>query len=117
MPSTLTRPLRFDDRGRFARGTGRDALVTRVETLIDTLPGEVEMEPELGSLCRLRRHEPGDATLAADLRDDVAEALPRWEPTLELKGAAVSRAGHATTLTVRFASRLSGEEGEASAPV
>lgn len=82
MASTLTRPLSFDSRGRLARASGRDALVARVATLIDTLPGEVEMEPELGSACRLRRHEPGDETLSADLREDVAEVESRRAPPI-----------------------------------
>jgi phage baseplate assembly protein W len=113
MPSTLTRPLAFDGRGRLARATGREALVARVETLIDTLPGEVEMEPELGSACRLRRHEPGDETLAADLREDVADAIARWEPTLQPRGATVTHAGHTTTMTAVFAARLTGQVDEA----
>lgn len=114
MPSTLTRPLAFDDRGRLARATGREALVTRVATLIDTLPSEVEMEPELGSACRLRRHEPGDETLSADLREDVADAIARWEPTLQPRGATVTHAGHVTTVTASFAARLTGEVDRAS---
>ncbi len=117
MPSTLTRPLAFDGRGRLARASGRESLVARVATLIDTLPGEVEMEPELGSACRLRRHEPGDETLSADLREDVADAIARWEPTLQPRGVTAAHAGHGTTLTAAFAARLTGEAAEATTTI
>lgn len=114
MPSTLVRPLSLDGRGRLARAAGREALVARVATLIDTLPGEVEMEPELGSACRLRRHEPGDETLSADLREDVADAIARWEPTLQPRGATVTHQGHGTTVEATFAARLTGEVDRAA---
>lgn len=114
MTSALALPLAFDGRGRFARATGSRALAARVGTLLDTLPGEVEMAPELGSKYRLRRYEPDDELLAADLRDDAAEAVARWEPTLRLDGVSVAHAGHGTAVTARFRSRFTGEAEEAT---
>lgn len=115
MAQTLSLPLAFDGRGRFARASGTRGLAVRVGLLLETLPGEVEMEPELGSMCRLRRYEPGDELLAADLREDTADAIGRWEPTLQLEGASVDAAGHRTTVLARFRSRFTGEQDVARA--
>ncbi len=115
MADTLTLPLTLDGRGHFARAAGSAGLAARVGLLLETLPGDVEMAPELGSECRLRRYEPGDALLAADLRADTAEAIARWEPGLQLRDVEVSTAGHDTTVVARFRSRFTGESDVARA--
>ena len=101
MSSTLARPVILDSRGRFVRVEGRTALGARLGELLETLPGEVEMEPELGSSLRLRRHDPNDAMLAAELTADTAEAMGRWEPTLAIEGAEVTAAAHRTKVLVK----------------
>jgi phage baseplate assembly protein W len=69
---------------------GEDIIRQSIETILETEPGERVMLPTFG--CGLRRYlmEPNTTTTRASMRQDIDEALGRWEPRIRLTGVAVT---------------------------
>lgn len=61
-----------------------------IETILDTEPGERIMLPGFG--CGLRRYlmEPNTLTTRTAMREDISDALSRWEPRIQLTNVAVT---------------------------
>ena len=87
----LRLPLRPDPTSKaFATLTGMEIIRQSVETILDTDPGERIMLPAFG--CGLRRYlmEPNNLTTRTSMREDIREALTRWEPRIQLANVAVT---------------------------
>lgn len=116
----LLRPARFASTGYLARADDSAAIAQAISELLLTLPGELPMSPEWGSLVRTRRWEPNDEHLAQDLRADTADAIARWEKRVSLVSVNVVRdngagqSGRAITLTAVFRVKATGQQAEAS---
>ena len=84
-------PLRPDPTtGRLSYLDGMELVRLSIETILDTEPGERIMLPGFG--CGLRRYlmEPNTLTTRTAMREDISDALSRWEPRIQLTNVAVT---------------------------
>lgn len=70
--------------------TGMEIIRQSVATILDTEPGERIMLPAFG--CGLSRYlmEPNTTTTRTAMREDISQALERWEPRIRLTNVAVT---------------------------
>jgi phage baseplate assembly protein W len=63
---------------------GAEKVRQSIWAILDTEPGERVMRPDFG--CGLRRYlmEPNSVATRALIRNDVEQALQRWEPRIKL---------------------------------
>ena len=82
--SGISFPLRPDARGGLALASGAEDVRQAIRIILGTAPGERPMRPEFG--CRLGDFvfETLDSATTARLREEVAAALRRWEPRIDL---------------------------------
>jgi uncharacterized protein len=83
---------------------GGMALVRQsIGIILDTEPGERIMEPLFG--CGLRRYlmAPNTAATRTAIRNDVAEALARWEPRIRVTSVTVDPSEEPTLLYLDIA--------------
>ena len=78
-------PLRVDQSGGIALGSGADDIDASIRMAIITAPGERVMRPQFG--CRIwdLLFEPINANTLGLMADAVREAMGRWEPRVELE--------------------------------
>lgn len=84
-------PVRPDpDTDSFAFVDGMEIIRQSVEQILDTEPGERIMLPAFG--CGLRRYlmEPNTVTTRTSMRQEITEAVQRWEPRIRLTNVAVT---------------------------
>jgi phage baseplate assembly protein W len=69
---------------------GMELVRQSIETILDTEPSERIMLPGFG--CGLRRYlmEPNTLTTRTAMREDISDALSRWEPRISLTNVAVT---------------------------
>jgi hypothetical protein len=93
----LLRPFRRDEKNDFANAGG-EALVracvgqvlgTRCSS--ETTQGELEWNPEFGSLLYLLRHRKNDVGLQEIGRHYIVDSLRRWEPRARVKATSITR--------------------------
>lgn len=94
---STARPIRQDARGYVARAEGMASLVGCVATVLDTSPDESEFEAAFGSRLSTLAHEPNDAALELEMRQESADAVARCEPRVIVADATFTREGHATS--------------------
>lgn len=85
---------------------GIDHLRQSLIDLLTTYPGERIMRPEYGSRLRDLVDRPVNPQWLADLYFEVAVAIARWEPRVDVRrvGARIDTPGHVTLeLTLRIA--------------
>ena len=80
----LNFPIRVNALGSMELVTGAKDIEQSIAIILGTRRGERVMRPEFGCLAHDLLFEPRDAVLAGRLRDDVIEALNRWEPRIEI---------------------------------
>jgi uncharacterized protein len=84
-------PVRPDpSTGRLSHLNSMELVRQSIETILDTEPGERIMLPGFG--CGLRRYlmEPNTLTTRTAMREDISDALSRWEPRISLTNVAVT---------------------------
>lgn len=83
-------PLLPDRRGRLLRASGAEAVRQSLLLILETEPGERVMRPDFG--CGLRRFlmKPNTVATRALIQREVAKALGRWEPRIELGEVSVT---------------------------
>ncbi len=84
-------PVRPDPTtGRLSYINSMELVRQSIETILDTEPGERIMLPGFG--CGLRRYlmEPNTLTTRTAMREDISDALSRWEPRISLTNVAVT---------------------------
>jgi phage baseplate assembly protein W len=83
-------PLGVDARGGIALARREYELEQAMRLILATYPGERPMRPEFGS--RLRDYVFRSATVdtAAELSQEVRNALLRWEPRVDVKAVNVT---------------------------
>lgn len=103
----LLRPLRRDDAGDFASGTGV-ALVRAAVGLVlgtvcssDTTHGELPWRPEFGSLLHVLRLRNVDDTLADLARYLVVDALSKWVPAVRIVSVSITQQSQTYALYLR----------------
>lgn len=99
-PWSTARPIRQDARGYIARAEGMASTVGCVATVLDTSPDESEFESSFGSRLSALAHEPNDAALELEMRQESADAVARCEPRVFVADAAFTREGHTTSGTI-----------------
>lgn len=105
---TYALPLRFGPRGYLGAATGTRSVLACVETILDTLPGEIEMEPAFGSRVPLLLYEPNDAALAQEMLHETRDAVARNERRVVVERARFPRDRGARTLDADLSLRLRG---------
>lgn len=115
-PHTYALPLRFGPRGYLGAARGPASVLACVATILDTLPGEIEMEPTFGSRLPLLLHEPNDAALEQEMLHETRDAVARNERRVTVERARFSRdrGPHTTdadlSLRTRGAARTASQE-------
>lgn len=108
----LIRPFRRDDKNDFANAESVELVKACVGQILGMMgsseisQGELEWDPERGSLTYLLRHQKNDLVLQELGRVYVIDALRRWEPRLLVRAASVTRektdSGDETILLIRL---------------
>jgi phage baseplate assembly protein W len=80
----LNFPIRVNALGNIDLVTAEKDIEQSIAIILGTRRGERVMRPEFGCLAHDLLFEPRDAVLAGQLRDDVIEALVRWEPRIDV---------------------------------
>ncbi|MFV0257741.1 MAG: GPW/gp25 family protein [Acidimicrobiales bacterium] len=103
----LTFPPRPRGSGRFGSTGGTDKIRDAVRLILETEPGERVMRPGFGAGLRRYLFEPNNPSTRALIGREVAAALDRWEPRIEVDEVAVTRGGRTTDIdiTVRYTIR------------
>jgi phage baseplate assembly protein W len=97
----LRRPLRTSATG-LARAVDGERFEVSIREILSARRGEIPRLARFGSRLRALRMEPNDATLEAELRAEVAEAVTENDPRLNVLDARTSREGTRTWLDVTF---------------
>lgn len=93
----LVRPFQRDAKSDFANASGVDlvkACVGQILGMVGTSPkqqGELEWDPERGSVLYLLRHQQNNLVLQELGRLYVVDALRKWEPRIRVKRAQITR--------------------------
>lgn len=77
-------PIRTGANGRLAWLGGEDKIRQSVWLVLGTAPGERQMRPEFGCGIHDLVFQPITASLLGLVREEVREALGRWEPRIEV---------------------------------
>lgn len=112
----LRRPLRTSATG-LSRAQGGERFEVSIREILATRRGEIPRLPRFGSRLRALRMEPNDATLEAELRDEVGDAVAENDPRLTVLAARTSREGTRTWLDVSFLVRGESEPRDARVPL
>lgn len=93
----LVRPFRRNDRSDFANEEGLANVRACVGQILgmrgasETTQGELEWDPERGSLLHLLKHQRAPAVVQELGRRFVIDTLRRWEPRVIVKTVAISQ--------------------------
>ncbi len=108
----VVRPFRRDDKNDFANAEGLALVQSCVGQIIAMrgstvfLQGELEWDPDRGSLLHLLRHQKNTLVLQELARTYITDALRLWEPRVIVKRVLTSRDkganGEETVLTIRL---------------
>jgi uncharacterized protein len=81
---------------------GAEKVRQAIWLVLDTEPGERVMRPTFG--CGLRRYlmKPNTESLRALIQSDVATALARWEPRIEVRQVSAEPGDDPALVTVRI---------------
>jgi uncharacterized protein len=92
----LSYPLKKNPLGLMYASTGLDVVKSDLMILLLTNPGERVMLPTFG--CNLRKYffEPNDATVAAQVKEVISQAITTWEPRITVENITVSLADNTT---------------------
>jgi phage baseplate assembly protein W len=88
--SGLAFPLRVDARGGLALAHEDDDVREAIMVILGTAPGERPMRPEFGCGIHDYVFESVDAYLVGRIRQEVRQALDRWEPRIEVTNVELS---------------------------
>lgn len=82
-------PMRIDQSGSIALGTGAADLDASIRAVLVTAPGERVMRPQFG--CRIWElmFEPINANTLGLMAEAVRDAVGQWEPRVELEDVVV----------------------------
>jgi phage baseplate assembly protein W len=85
-------PMGVDHTGRIALSGLDDVVAESIRLILGTSPGERPMRPEFG--CAIHDHvfEPADSRTEGVLAFEVANALRRWEPRIDVHAVDVAAA-------------------------
>lgn len=79
-------PITKGREGYWPRRNSQALRQSSIIMILGTMPGERVMLPEFGSKLPLLIFEPNDVILVAQIRDEVATALQRWDANLIVVG-------------------------------
>jgi uncharacterized protein len=83
-------PLGVDARGGIALARREYELEQAMRLILATYPGERPMRPEFGSRLRDYVFRSASIDTAAELSQEVRNALLRWEPRVDVRGVNVT---------------------------
>ena len=78
-------PVGTDATGSIALTEGPARVEQSMRIILGTAPGERPMRPEFGCGVHELVFAPADARLAARVEQEVAAALERWEPRIDVR--------------------------------
>jgi phage baseplate assembly protein W len=93
----IVRPFRRDDRNDFANAEGLVLVQSCVGQILamrgstEFIQGELEWDPDRGSLLHLLRHQKNTLVLQELGRTYIIDALRTWEPRVIVKNVRVTR--------------------------
>ncbi|MFT3843299.1 MAG: GPW/gp25 family protein [Myxococcaceae bacterium] len=106
-------PVTPDGKGQLPLSDGRDQVNQAIGLILETEPGERVMRPDFG--CGLRRYlmKPNTVATRTLLRDDVTQALVRWEPRISVKEVSVEPGDDPAmvVITISYLLTRSGQSG------
>lgn len=82
-------PTAIDSQGRVARSDGGQAVHQSIWMILSTAKGERIMEPDFGCGIYDLVFSPSNESTLGQVRQEVVEALVRWEPRIDVLGVAV----------------------------
>jgi phage baseplate assembly protein W len=91
MGSGLSFPPRIGPDGRLAWSSGEPNVRECIRVLLLTEPGERVMRPQFG--CGLRQYlfEPNTPTTRELIRQEITDAINRWEPRVRVQQVTVTQ--------------------------
>lgn len=97
----MGQPLAPQD-GRLPLVAGPEKVRQAIFTLLDTDPGERVMRPDFG--CGLRRYlmHPNNPATRSAIEREIAQALGRWEPRVNLQQVAVTPTDDAALVLIEI---------------
>ncbi len=93
----ITRPFRRDDRRDFANAEGLENVKACLGQILamrgstEFIQGELEWDPDRGSLLHILRHQKNTLVLQELGRTYVIDCIRRWEPRVVVKQVRISR--------------------------
>jgi len=91
----------------FNTGSDLDILISSLKMLLTTAKGERLMQPDYGTNIRAAIFEPMAPGIEALIRQEIADALTKWEPRVNLDAISVSRtAEREVSVNAIFVSKL-----------
>ena len=115
----LLLPFQRDNQGDFSNGVGADLLLSNARLILctrctdGTIAGELEWEPEFGSLLYKLRHQNITPVMTHQATAYVVDALARWERRLRVTRVAVEKSARRLAVTTGLkvvAGRNAGED-------
>lgn len=80
----LASPLRFQAGAGFATVEGEELIRAAMRQILGTEPGELPWRPDFGVALRSRLHKNLDEATRALIAHDIAVAIRKWEPRVEI---------------------------------
>lgn len=84
-------PFRVDASGRVARTSGSEKLKENIKHILLTGLGERVMRRDYGGGLRQLVHDPNNDALRAIVQHQMAKAIGRWEPRVQVQGVTVTQ--------------------------
>jgi phage baseplate assembly protein W len=70
--------------------------------ILGTIPGERVMLPTFGSRLPLLLFEPNDVILVQQVREETAQAVQRWDPSIVVVGVAPEIEGNSMRIFIDY---------------
>src|SRR5438874_4463011 len=91
-------PLRISPSGGIALSRQKTDIEEAIRIILSTAKGERHMRPEFGCGIHDLVFAPNDATTAGMVRQEVQNALDRWEPRIEVEDVIIDMDAERDTL-------------------
>jgi phage baseplate assembly protein W len=99
-------PFRLNEEGGTACTAGPEKISENIKHLLLIGPGERVMRRDYGSGLRQLVHDPNNNALLAIVQHQIAKAINRWEPEVQVQSVVVTpRAGELFVEVLYLASR------------
>lgn len=109
-------PFRFA-RGRTAMTGGPEKLKENITQLLLTGIGERVMRRDYGGGLRQLVHDPNNDALRAVIQHQIAKAISRWEPEVQVQGVAITQLEGVLSVEIRYIAGRTRQPQSLSVPI